>query len=216
MKIHDVEQNTSEWNQLHVGIPTAGCLDQLLTPKGEPRKGEMPRTLAFKKAAEAWRGKPLIDMQTSTPWACEQGMFLEEVGRPFFELETGKKVTEVGFITMDDGLFGCSPDGLIEGEDCGLEIKSPAAHTHVKYLFNGSLPDEYVAQVMGSMFATGFPRWQFLSYRRGFPPLLLEIQRDQVWMDAIDAALKSFHVLLREAMKRMRALEERQQLGLAA
>ncbi len=202
MKIHDCEQMTLEWIRLHFGIPTAACLDQLLTPEFELRKGEMPKTLVYKKVAEVIQNRPMIDLDKSS-FMMEQGMILEEEARPWFELEYEKKIKQVGFITSDDGRVGCSPDGLIEGEECGIEIKCPAAHTHVKYLVNGVLPKEYVAQVYGSMFVTGFKRWMFVSYRRGFPALVLEIQRDEKAMAAIANAVDSFHRDFDAAMKRI-------------
>ncbi len=202
MKIHNCEQMTLEWIRLHFGIPTAACLDQLLTPEFELRKGEMPKTLVYKKVAEKIQNRPLIDLSQSS-FMMEQGMIVEEEARPWFELEYDKKVKKVGFITTDDGRCGCSPDGLIEGEDCGLEIKSPAAHTHVKYLVNGVLPKEYVAQVYGSMFVTGFKKWMFVSYRRGFPALVLAIQRDEKAMAQTELAVSHFHFEFNLAMKRI-------------
>jgi hypothetical protein len=197
MKIHDVEQQSREWMQLHVGIPTAGGLDNLLTPEFELRKGETPRTYVYRKVAEAWRGKPLIDLGGSS-FAMEQGMILESEAIPFWELTTGRKITRVGFITTDDGRFGCSPDGIISDKDglmeCGIEIKCPAPHTHVKYLSEGVIPKEYRAQVFGGMFATGFRKWVFLSYCRGFPPLILEVQNDlRITTGAIANAVNHFH-----------------------
>ncbi len=199
MKIHDCQQGTLEWTKLHFGIPTASGLDNLLTPEFELRKGEMPKTYVYKKVAEKLQGRPLIDLSASS-FMLEQGMIIEEEARPWYSLEYDKKIKQVGFITTDDGRFGCSPDGLIEErvgvyapEGCGIEIKSPAAHTHVKYLVNGVLPKEYVAQVYGSMFATGFKKWIFVSYRRGFPALVLEIYRDEKAMSAIALAINHFH-----------------------
>ncbi len=200
MIIHDCEQMTLEWIRMHFGIPTAACLDQLLTPEFELRKGEMPKTLVYKKVAEKIQNRPLIDLDKSS-FAMEQGMVIEEEARPWYALEYDKKIRQVGFITSDDGRVGCSPDGLIEGEDCGLEIKSPA--THVKYLVNGVLPKEYVAQVYGSMFVTGFDRWIFVSYRRGFPALVLEIRRNAREMMAIKNAVDSFHRDFDYAMQRI-------------
>ncbi len=202
MIIHNCEQMTLEWIRLHFGIPTAACLDQLLTPEFELRKGEMPKTLVYKKVAEVIQNRPMIDLDKSS-FMMEQGMILESEARPWFELEYEKKIRQVGFITTDDGRVGCSPDGLIEGEDCGIEIKCPAAHTHVKYLVNGALPKEYAAQVLGSMFVTGFKRWMFVSYRRGFPALVLEIQRDEKAMAAIASAVDSFHRDFDAATKRI-------------
>ncbi len=226
MKIHDCEQGTLEWAKLHFGIPTASGLDNLLTPELELRKGEMPKTYVYKKVAEKLQGRPLVDLSASS-FMMEQGMIIESEARPWFELEYEKKVRQVGFITTDDGRFGCSPDGLIQtqysvgetigargyafvdgiGYDCGLEIKSPAAHTHVKYLCGGALPKEYAAQVLGSMFATGFKKWIFVSYRRGFPALVLEIQRDEKAMSAIANAIDSFHSGFDRAMQRIKNIE---------
>ncbi len=200
MKIHDCQQGTLEWTKLHFGIPTASGLDNLLTPEFELRKGELPKTYVYKKVAEKLQGRPLIDLSASS-FMLEQGMIIEEEARPWFELEYDTKVHQVGFISADDGRFGCSPDGLIG--DFGLEIKSPAAHTHVKYLVNGVLPKEYVVQVYGSMFVTGFKRWMFASYRRGFPALVLEIQRDEKAMSAIANAIDSFHREFDRAMERI-------------
>ncbi len=202
MKIHDCEQMTLEWIRLHFGIPTAACLDQLLTPEFELRKGEMPKTLVHKKVAEKIQNRPMIDLDKSS-FMMEQGLIIESEARPWYALEYDKRVKQVGFITTDDGRFGCSPDGLIEGENCGLEIKSPAAHTHVKYLVNGYLPKEYAAQVYGSMFVTGFKRWMFVSYRRGFPSLVLEIQRDEKAMSAIQCAVDHFHLEFNAALHRI-------------
>ncbi len=200
MKIHDVQQGTLEWTKLHFGIPTASGMDNLLTPEFELRKGELPKTYVFKKVAEKLQGRPLIDLSASS-FMLEQGMIIEEEARPWFELEYDTKVHQVGFVSTDDGRFGCSPDGLIG--DCGLEIKSPAAHTHVKYLVNGVLPKEYAAQVYGSMFATGFKKWIFVSYRRGFPALVLEIQREEKAMTMIEAAINGFHFDFARAMERI-------------
>ncbi len=233
MKIHDCQQGTLEWTKLHFGIPTASGLDNLLTPEFELRKGELPKTYVYKKVAEKLQGRPLIDLSASS-FMLEQGMIVEEEARPWYALEYDKKIKQVGFITTDDGRFGCSPDGLIvcpkcdgqgwyvmpnrntgepeqeqcgfcltTGFECGLEIKSPAAHTHCKYLCMGVLPKEYVAQVYGSMFATGFKKWIFVSYRRGFPALVLEIDQNEKVMSMIRAAINQFHADFDRAMDRI-------------
>ncbi len=221
MKIHDCQQGTLEWTKLHFGIPTASGLDNLLTPELELRKGELPKTYVYKKVAEKLQGRPLIDLSASS-FMLEQGMIIEEEARPWYALEYDKKIKQVGFITTDDGRFGCSPDGLMiddmawEGEfNGGLEIKSPAAHTHVKYLVNGVLPKEYVAQVYGSMFVTGFKRWMFVSYRRGFPALVLEIHQNEKAMSMIRAAINQFHADFDRAMERIENITKLRELEAA-
>ncbi len=202
MKIHDCEQMTIEWIRLHFGIPSAAALDQLVTPEFQLRKGEMPKTYVYKKVAEVIQNRPVIDLSASS-FMMDQGMILENEARPWYQLEYDKRIKQVGFITTDDGRVGCSPDGLIEGEDCGIEIKCPSAPIHVKYLVNGVLPKEYAAQVLGSMFVTGFKKWVFVSYRRGFPALVLEIQRDEKAMTMIEAAINGFHFDFNRAMERI-------------
>ncbi len=214
MKIFNCDQNSLEWTKLHFGIPTASGLDNLLTPEFELRKGELPKTYVYKKVAEKLQGRPLIDLSASS-FMLEQGMIVESEARPWYALEYDKKIKQVGFITTDDGRFGCSPDGLILNDECGIEIKSPAAHTHVKYLVNGVLPKEYVAQVYGSMFATGFKKWIFVSYRRGFPALVLEIYRDEKAMAAIERAITVFHHDFNEATKRISNITKLRELEAA-
>ncbi len=214
MKIHDCEQMTIEWIRLHFGIPSAAALDQLLTPEFELRKGEMPKTYVYRKVAEVIQNRPVIDLSTSS-FMMEQGMILESEARPWFELEYDKKVKTVGFITSDDGRFGCSPDGLILNEECGLEIKCPSAPVHVKYLVNGVLPKEYVTQVYGSMFVTGFKRWIFVSYRRGFPALVLEIYAGDQAMSRIAEAVDSFHSEFDRAMQRIQNIAKLRDLEAA-
>jgi YqaJ-like viral recombinase domain len=205
MKILECEQNTLQWLNYHIGIPTAGGLAELVDTKFEIRTGETPKTYLCKKLAEAYRGKPLISLGSngaSGAFSVEQGMILEEEALPFFEFQTNSNVQRVGFVTTDDGKFGCSPDGFILAKNgkpmAGLEIKCPAAETHVKYLLAGEVPKEYRAQVHGGMYATGLFHWVFMSYRRGFPALFVKVDRDPEIIQKITHALDSFYTAFDE------------------
>jgi len=189
MKIHEVEQGTEEWLALRCGIPTASEFRNLVTPKWKVRTGAGVDTYLARKLAERWRGSPL------TSWSggsMEQGSLLEGEAVPYFEIETGQSVERVGFVTTDDGRWGCSPDGLLSGGGGGIEIKCPEPHTQVKYLLAGVCPEEYVAQVQGSMLVTESATWTFFSYCRGFPDLILVIERDEDAMEALADALEEF------------------------
>lgn len=201
MKIHHVEQNTLEWLTLRVGKPTASEFNNIMTSAFALREGEGTKTYLAKKLAEAWRGKPLPGF---TAWSCEQGAIREEEAIPWYELEHGVTLDRVGFIESDDERCGCSPDGLI-GEDGGCEIKCPEAHTHVRYLLAGKIPSEYIPQVHGSLYVTGRKWWRFLSYRRGFPPLILTVQRDEAIMAKIADALAHFYGKFDAALATLKA-----------
>lgn len=194
-----IEQGSVEWMLARSGLPTASEFDSLVTPEFKIRTGEMPKTYLHKKVAEAWQGGPLIGFNV---FDVEQGQILESEAKPWYSLEYGEEITPVGFITTDDGRIGCSPDGLL-GENSGIEIKCPAVHTHCGYVLKGSLPKEYAAQVFGSMFVTGRPYWNFLSYRRHFPPLMLTVHRDEEIMKTLAIALAEFLADFDAAMKRL-------------
>ncbi len=199
----EYEQNSVEWSLARSGIPTASEFDSLVTPKFAVRKGEMPKTYLAKKLAEAWQGGPLASFNS---FDMDQGKTLEEEAIPWFAFTYDQPVERIAFITTDDGRIGCSPDGILTtkgGDKGGLEIKCPLPDTQVKRLLNGELPEEYAAQVQGSMFVTGFDWWQFLSYRRHFPPFLLRVQRDESAQKALSEALAAFLEAFDAGFKRL-------------
>jgi len=207
MKIHNVAQHSVEWFKLRAGVVTASELHRLITPLWKIRTGDGPQTYLCEKLAEWKLQGPLPDFGRSFG-ALEQGTILEEEAIPFYEFTTGETISRVGFITTDDGRFGCSPDGLIQvpttisnpgiavqdgwTRTAGIEIKCPQPHTHVGYLLDGVVPPEYLAQIHGSMYVTGFQRWKFMSFSRSFEPLILTVERDEKILPVIKLALEIF------------------------
>lgn len=199
MKIIPVEQNSLEWLTARAGLPTASEWDALVTPKFEIRKGQMPETYLARKVAEAWLHGPLPGYSTLD---MEAGKIREEEAVPWYEFEFSEPIQRVGLVTTDDGRIGCSPDGLI-GDDCGIEIKCPEAHTHAGYLLDGEVPTQYLAQIHGSMLVTGRKMWKFLSYRRRFPKLLKVVERDEKIQAVLSDALGAFLARFDKAMAKL-------------
>lgn len=204
MKIIPVEQNSLDWLMARSGIPTCSEFDNLLTPKFEIRKGQTPETYLARKVAEAWIGGPLPGFMTID---MELGKIREEEAIPWYEFEMTEKVERVGLVTTDDGRIGCSPDGLI-GDDGGIEVKCPEAHTQVRYLLEGGVPDQYLAQVHGAMFVTGRKWWRFLSYRRGFPPVMVLVERDEKIQATIGEALSGFLAKFHAAINKLEQIND--------
>lgn len=201
MKVHtEFEQGSASWMIARSGIVTASELDALVSPTWKIRTGEGPKSYMYKKLAEVWIGGPLPSVQGI--FDLEQGKILEEEAKPFYTVTTGETVRNVAFIETDDRRAGCSPDGLI-GDFCGIEIKCPRIDTHIGYLLANEVPGEYLAQIHGSMFVTGFPRWKFMSYRRNFPPLILTVERDEEIIATIAEALDVFHEAFDDCMARL-------------
>ncbi len=194
-----------EWFALHIGKVTASKFKHFMTSDFELRKGETLKSFLHLKLAEKWRGQ--LQEATATSFAMDQGLILEEEAIPWFELDRDIEVKRIGFIESADGRCGCSPDGMI-ADNWGLEIKCPAAKTHVGYLLEGRLPLDYVTQVHGSIFVSGAKHWDFLSYRRGFPCLSLTIERDEQIMAKIGETLAAFYSLFDTAMDKIKALDK--------
>lgn len=205
MKEIKIETGSIEWAQLHVGLISAGEFDNLVTPEMKKREGEIPKTLLCKKVAEVFRGQPMCNLSPSaaSSWQMDQGILLEEEVLPWYELEFETKVRNGIFCVTDDGLAGCTPDALV-GEDGGLEVKSPEPHTHCRYLIEGGVPKAYAAQVQFSLFVTGRKWWDFVSYRRRFPSLVVRVERDEEIMGKISEVVKGFHACLNEALAKIK------------
>ncbi len=204
MKIHDLKQGSPEWHKARLGIPTASEFDALISPLGKVRTGEGVETYLHRKLCEHIMGCPQSE---GSSFSMENGSILENEARPWLAVSHDLAIETVGFITTDDSRAGASPDGLI-GDEEGLEIKCPTNPVHLKYLLAGVLPSEYVAQVQGSMYVTGRPRWRFLSYSRQFPPLILTVPHDAIFQANLKTALDGFNARFDAALTRIQAMKD--------
>lgn len=192
MKIHNVKQNTPEWLQLRLGIPTSSEFHKLLTPKGklsEQSQGYMHWLLA-----EWMLGVPLDSEQTQ--WM-ERGGEMEDQAVASYEFERDIATERVGFVTTDDRLIGSSPDRL--ASDGLLEIKCPLAHTHVGYMLNRAVDEKYKPQVQGQLYVCEREWVDLQSYYPGLPTVIIRVNRDEKYIENLDAVLKSFVEIMLEA-----------------
>ena len=143
MQIHNFEQHSDEWYNIRLGKFTASKAATIATA------GTGLETLCFDLAAEILTKKK---KDTYSNAAMEQGNELEATARTLFELQTGKKVEQVGFVEIDE-FSGCSPDGLTD--DAGVEIKCPQDSTYAKYLYDEKIKPEYYAQMQMQMLFCG-------------------------------------------------------------
>lgn len=203
MKIIDCKQGSGEWLQARAGVFTASEFDNLITPTWKKRTGQTPETYMLRKLAERCMGFPL-DQPGS--WAMDQGSILETEAIPWLEFTHNLKVQRVGFVQSDCGRMGCSPDGLI-GDDGGVEIKCPQPVNHLRYLLAGTVPDDYLAQVHGSLYVTGRKWWLFVSYSRQFPPVMIRVERDENIIAKIDEVLTGTLDEFAAKLEKVRALK---------
>lgn len=199
MIVHDVIQGSDEWFKLHCMIPTASGFDKIITPaEGKPSS----QATAYKHHLLAcWiiGGPP---EEFSNFWT-DRGTETEPEARDAYGLQTGNDVEQVGFITRDDGMVGCSPDGLV-GEPGCVEFKCPAPHTHVGYLLKGTLPTQYKPQVQGQLLIAKRDWCDFMSYHPDMPPVRIRVHRDEAYIGKLETALDKFVTQLLEGREQLR------------
>lgn len=183
--INNISQLSAEWFSFRAGRPSASCFDKIYSPTGKVSTQakqymyQLAGERITKKKEESYHSQAMIE-----------GIEKEEKARIDFEMITDFEVKQVASCLHDSELFSCSPDGLMD--DSGLEIKCPKMTTHVGYLVDNKLPTKYIPQVQGSMLVTGFDTWWFMSYYPGLKYLIVKVERDDNYCNALEIELKSF------------------------
>lgn len=163
---HNCRQGSGEWFALRRGIPTASRFDDIVTPTGKARADKGRRTYLCQLLAERMTGQLMTNFTTD---AMTRGTEMEPRARAWYEIETGRAVRQVGFLTRAD-MPGCgaSPDGLVDvdadliaafgpGTDRAIEIKCGLAHTVVGQLLAEGPPAEYLMQCQAVMWLACVP-----------------------------------------------------------
>ena len=179
-------QGSDLWLMARLGCASASQFDKIMTAG-----------LKASSQAEVYQNKLVGEWYTQTPEnvfvtdAMQRGTDMEPDARAAYTFITGREVTEHGFIYLnDERLVGASPDGLTD--DSGLEIKCCLPSTHVSMLLANDVPSKYIGQVQGCMMVTGRDSWTFCAYCPGFPPLIIDVDRDDKWQAAFKPLLDKF------------------------
>lgn len=202
MKISTAPQGSAEWLTVRLGIPTASEMHNIITPK-TGKLSASAQKYAYRLIAERLLNRPVQDIDSLA--YIERGKELEPQAVRQYEFENDVETEPVGFITTDDGLIGASPDRLIRGRPAGLEIKCPAAHTHVGYLLDGH-DEKYRPQVQGQILVAEFEYVDFYSFHPRMPPAAIRTPRDEPYIRLMRAALDEFNDRLAAMLERARSL----------
>lgn len=189
-------QGSDQWMIQRKGKVTASRYKEILTPGGKFSKAS--RKLALRLVAETYAPTySWFDGNRNTDWGNEQ----EGPAREEFSRVTGIQVEQVGFVenvSRYKYLVGCSPDGLWKDSagkwESGCELKAPAPDTLIQYHLNGTLPDEYKPQVLGTMAVCGFDHYHFAAFYPGMPLFHIVVHRKDhlEYIEALMVALDEF------------------------
>lgn len=161
-KFHDIDQNTDEWFQMRSGKLTSSKLGVVMANFGKAF-GDPAKKYAVNIAVEQITGVPIESGYSNDHMA--RGHEQEPIARSLYEDETFCTVKNGGF--FENGLIGCSPDGL---PDNGvIEIKSVIPSVHYANLKRQSFDPAYKWQCIGNLMFTAREWLDFVSYCAGFP-----------------------------------------------
>ncbi len=178
MIVVDVEQNSGEWLNYRIGIPTASDFKKLVTSAGAPSKSM--KDYAMTLAGNRYAGKSLDSFEGNIH--TERGHELEESAALAYSMDNDVDVEKVGFIMDDDSRYGCSPDRLVT-ENGLLEIKCCQAKGHIKNLMYvnkyGKAPTDYLAQVHGQMLVCERDWCDLMFYHPELPSRTIRVNADE-------------------------------------
>lgn len=194
MQIHNLEQCSPEWFEIRKLKMTASNA----TPIGA--NGAGLKTYILDLVAEHLSS---AEPERYTNEHIERGNALEADARMVYELETGRKVEQVGFITSGD-YVGCSPDGLV-GDDGLVEIKCKSDKNHLKQLLEGEkgIESAYKNQMQMQMFVTGRKWCDFVCYNPNFEKCIYihRIEVDEKYQAKLVEGLKTGEKMIKEMLE---------------
>lgn len=180
MIIVDIQQGTPEWHKVRLGKVTGTRIKDAMASDNLP--------LCDKIIAEivSDQGESLY-VNEVMKWGTDN----EPKARKEYEYFTGYTVEQFGFIIhKQHDWLGMSPDGLIKlspsdnGYFGGIEIKCANTSTHVKYIRQNKVPNEYKYQVYGMFIINPSLQWlDFISYDPRFtikPLHIVRVKREDI------------------------------------
>lgn len=199
---HIVEQGSDAWRSLRLGIPTASCFDQIVTPsRGELSKSSVK--YAYRLICERLLKAP-TDTLDGLEWV-EHGKEMEPFAAKQYSFVADVDTRLAGFFTTNDGAVGASPDRVIIGRNAALEIKCPSPWVHLGYLLDGPGVN-YRPQVQGQLLVCEFDYVDFYSYHGRMPAGQTRTGRDEPFIKLLSSALTAFVDQLAEMTARAKAL----------
>lgn len=206
-KKNKMEQRTVEWFEARKGKFSASEIHKLM---GKTINTDTAQTYILEKATEEI-SEIIIDPFDNK--AMEYGRTWEPVAKSYYSEVTGHKVNDFGFKLLNEHA-GCSPDGLIDGQQKGLEIKCPYLPiNHTKHLLIENQEQlkserkEYYYQVMFSMLCFGFKEWDFVSFSPVFKGcnrmVIIPVYWDKTEIDFITERLNLAIELKKNILKKL-------------
>ena len=160
-KVAMCKQQTRPWFELRIGCLTGSKVARMFNLDGKLKAASTRDTLLNELVVEKIIGAPVA--QGGNTWQMERGNFCEKLAKMQYWLDHGVQIVDVGYVVVEPGRWGCSPDGLL-APDRGIEIKCRTAKEHLYYLRKQRLQPADMMQCQFDMFCCGLAQWEFLAF----------------------------------------------------
>jgi len=202
MIILDCIQGEPEWFAARCGVVSASKFGEILTPTGKPTTGVKRPNYMNTLIAETIMG---YKQETYCSDAMKRGIELEPEARDMYAMLNDCEPVEIGMAYLDDRkLISCSPDALVD-ENGLWENKAPLPHTHIKYLLDNKIPTQYIPQVQGQLYVMDREWCDFMSYAPDIKPLIIRVNRDDVYIKKLSDAIEDFVDEMQEKLQKLAA-----------
>lgn len=210
LQIIDCEQGSPDWFAARIGACTASnfaeCRKRLKSGKNKGDFTSAAKQYAFRLAIERLSGQRLEEDKFET-FEMRRGRDLEPEARIKHEEAKEILVQQTGFVLTEDGKFGASADGLIDGDGCS-EYKcfiSPASLMPI--LLDGDI-ENCKDQVQGQLWITGRKWSHFVLYCPALACIkkdltIFEVERDDEYIAEMEADLLEFDRLVTDYQKQL-------------
>jgi hypothetical protein len=202
-EILKTEQGSQEWLKLRLGVITASRAHDILPSKKGGGFNKSRQTYMNELVAEVCTGRGDEINAKALSWGKEN----EVAARAAYQFEASERIEDGGFVYGLDRRVGCSPDGIVTGKNKGLELKCPfSSETHIAFLTEDKIKDEYITQCQWSMWVAGFDVWAFASFDPRMKKHMIKIQvieRDPKMMALFDEIVPGFIEDMNKLLERL-------------
>lgn len=205
-----VYQNTIEWKLKRIGKVTASRVKDIMPLK--TGKYSTKRESYIKECVVGRLGVIPDDIYVSKEM--KHGIETEPLARAVYSGLNNFGFDEIKEIDLIDhpiiSNFSASPDGLV-GSEGMLEIKCPTSQTHLEYILDGVVPEEYVYQMATQLACSGRKWVDFFSFDNRIPNdklhhFLIRYERDEQLISEIENEVSNFNI---EVDKKLKSVMER-------
>ena len=202
MIIVDCEQNSPEWDQCRLGIPTASNFGKILTATG--KVSDTRKEYMIELACETVSGRSEENFMS---YRMKKGKELEAESRRVYAMNhEDLDVYQVGFVYKDEKrMIGASPDALVDPNG-GFETKDAKFTIQYDRLASGKMITSHTPQVQGGLYVCEREWWDFQSYCSGLPVLCIRNYRDENYISRLAEELERFCYELAGLIKNLREM----------